>query len=104
MKTLFIGNLPYELKKKDLCKHLETLLPFPFVDLRIVLDRYSGRSKGYAFLDVDDKYYDVFVKCLKDEWYMGRQLVVGDGKQRQKKNNSSDYYQMLEGICLSNLW
>jgi len=86
MRTIFIGNLPFELNKKEVCQSIEALVsPIDFEDLRLKADRYNGKSKGYAFIDVEDRYYCLCTNSLRGKKVKGRQLVVGEGIPRRKK-------------------
>ncbi|MBU0976351.1 RNA-binding protein [Patescibacteria group bacterium] len=103
MRTMFIGNLPFELNKKEVCQSIEALVsPIAFEDLRLKTDKYTGRSKGYAFIDVEDRYYNLCVNCLKGEKVKGRQLVVGEGTPRHKKiinlTHPREYPQIFEKV------
>lgn len=52
-KKLYVGNFPFSWKEDDLeqafSKYKENI-----VDIKIIYDQYSGRSKGFAFITFDD--------------------------------------------------
>ena len=50
-KKLFIGNLPFEVNDAD----LRTVLAVAgtVVDARVVLNKKTGRSKGYGFVEME---------------------------------------------------
>lgn len=49
--TLFVGNLPYSVTEQDL-KDLFVRAGATVEQVRIVADLDTGRSKGYAFVEV----------------------------------------------------
>ncbi|MBN2056029.1 RNA-binding protein [bacterium] len=50
---IYVGNLSFETKDSDLKKLFET---YGVVDaVRIITDRDTGRSKGFAFIEMPDK-------------------------------------------------
>jgi cold-inducible RNA-binding protein len=52
-KKLFIGNLAFSLTEDQL---REIFAPFGnIVSLNIVMDKFSGRSKGFAFVEYDNE-------------------------------------------------
>ena len=50
MKTLYVGNLPWTIKDEDL---KQVFAEFGEVSSsRVVVDRLSGRSRGFGFVDL----------------------------------------------------
>jgi len=47
-EQVYIGNLPYRVSERDLKEYFSDY--GRIVDLRVVKDRKTGRSKGYAFI------------------------------------------------------
>lgn len=101
MKTIFIANLPFEMNKKEVCEQISLLLsPLSFQDLRLKIDKYTGISKGYAFIDVEDKYYWLCMEILRDSHIKNRKLVVGEGLPRAPRMNvvsrAQEFLQVFE--------
>ncbi len=51
-KRLFVGNLPYQVDDAILLRAFESQ-GFQVASARVVLDRETGRSRGFAFVDFD---------------------------------------------------
>ncbi|MFH0927057.1 MAG: RNA-binding protein [Candidatus Micrarchaeota archaeon] len=51
-KKLFVGNMPYSMTNEDLAKLFE---PYGQAEeVRLIMDRMSGRSKGFGFVTLAD--------------------------------------------------
>jgi RNA recognition motif-containing protein len=73
--NIYIGNLNYRVREEDLRRALEE---YGKVDsVRVIKDRDSGRSKGYAFAEMpeDDEAQNA-IRGLNEADLMGRQLVL----------------------------
>ncbi|MDR0796737.1 MAG: RNA-binding protein [Tannerella sp.] len=73
--NIYIGNLNYRVREEDLRRALEE---YGTVDsIRVIKDRDSGRSKGYAFAEMplDDEAQNA-IRGLNEAELMGRQLVL----------------------------
>jgi len=73
--NIYIGNLNYRVREEDLRRALEE---YGTVDsVRVIKDRDSGRSKGYAFAEMpeDDEAQNA-IAGLNEVELQGRQLVV----------------------------
>ena len=53
MKKLFVGSLPYSFKDEDLKKLFESY--GTVISARIVLDRETGRSRGFGFVEMSSE-------------------------------------------------
>jgi RNA recognition motif-containing protein len=52
MKKLFVGNLSWNATEDDLKKHFESA--GAVVSVKIVIDPYTGKSKGFGFVEMQD--------------------------------------------------
>ena len=79
---LFVGRLPYELTEENLRELFEKA--GAVVSAKVVMDRYTGRSRGFGFVEMsnqDDA--NTAMETLDGSEVMGRTIVV-------KKANDSD--------------
>lgn len=74
-KTLFIGNLSYEMSDKDLndlFREIKNVL-----DVRVAIDRRTGQPRGFAHADfVDIPSAEAAAEFLKTREFYGRKLRI----------------------------
>lgn len=74
-KTLFIGNMSFEMSDKDLndlFREIRNVL-----DVRVAIDRRSGQPRGFAHADfIDIPSAQKAMEVLKDKEIYGRRLRV----------------------------
>jgi len=81
MKKLYIGNLPYSI---DDTKLADLFAEFGEVISAVVItDKYSGRSKGFGFVELEDS-AAVAAMALDGKEIDGRNLKVSEAKPRQE--------------------
>ncbi|KAF9971064.1 hypothetical protein BGZ73_006025, partial [Actinomortierella ambigua] len=79
-KTLYVGNLPYTYRESDVDEMFKRFGKINKVT--VVLDQYTGRNKGFAFVEFDDRKdaedamekfngFDVDGRRLKLDWDIG---------------------------------
>ncbi|MBW4889462.1 RNA-binding protein [Mucilaginibacter sp. HMF5004] len=79
--NIFIGNLPYKIEESEL---MELFADYGEVtSLKIIIDRETGRSKGFGFAEMSDK--ESALKAIEDlnaaEIY-GRNIVVKEAEPK----------------------
>ncbi|WP_294534715.1 RNA-binding protein [uncultured Bacteroides sp.] len=79
--NIYIGNLNYRVKEGDLLQVMEEYGTVSSV--KVITDRETGRSKGFAFVEMDDDAASVAISKLNGAEYMGRTMVVKEAKPRQ---------------------
>jgi RNA recognition motif-containing protein len=79
--NIYVGNLPYSVTDDDL---RAAFAGFGEVaSAKIIMDRYSGRSKGFGFVEMDDdSAAQEAIKSLDDSDMQGRKLRVNQAKPR----------------------
>ncbi|MBN1555346.1 MAG: RNA-binding protein [Phycisphaerae bacterium] len=83
-KKLYIGNLSYDVDQSD----LEQLLGQygQVEDAVVIMDRMSGRSKGFGFVTMaDDDAATTAIAELDGKEYTGRALKVNEAKPREER-------------------
>ena len=84
-KTLFIGNLAFEMTDTDLNNLFKGIRNI--VDVRVAIDRRTGQPRGFAHADfMDVASATAAMKTLKEKEVYGRRLRVdfSDMSQNQK--------------------
>ena len=73
--NLYVGNLNYKVRESDLREVMEE---YGTVDsVRIITDRETRRSKGFAFIEIQDSSEaSNAINALNGSEYAGRPMVV----------------------------
>ncbi|MEZ4773877.1 MAG: RNA-binding protein [Bacteroidia bacterium] len=84
--NIYVGNLAYSLTEQDL---EEAFSEFGNVtSVKIVLDRDTGRSKGFAFVEMeDDDQGQEAINGLNDREMSGRRLKVNEARPKTNNND-----------------
>lgn len=79
--NIYIGNLNYRVREEDLKQVMEE---YGVVDsVKIIKDRDTGRSKGFAFVEMpDNKAAQRAIDELNEAEYEGRQMVVKEARPK----------------------
>ena len=79
--NIYVGNLNYRIREDDLRDLMEQ---FGTVDsVKVIKDRDSGRSKGFAFVEMqDDASAQRAIEELNDKDFEGRKMVVKEAIPR----------------------
>ncbi|MFP4344095.1 MAG: RNA recognition motif domain-containing protein [Anaerolineales bacterium] len=83
-KRLYVGNLSYDTSEDKLrevfSEHGEV------VDVALITDRYTGRSRGFAFVEMaTDEQAEEAINTLNGKTVDGRDLRVAEAKQREDR-------------------
>jgi RNA recognition motif-containing protein len=84
-KKLYVGNLPYKTTQEDL---KELFSKFGAVTSSILIsDKFTGRSKGFGFVEMDDEAADKATKEMNGYEMEGRKLVVNEARPMVPREN-----------------
>lgn len=73
--TIYIGNIAFTMSEDDLQKTFEEF--GTVTSAKIITDKYSGKSKGFAFVDMEnDDEGDAAVAALNGKDIGGRNVKV----------------------------
>jgi len=82
--NIYVGNLDFKVDENDLKKVFEEYGSVNSV--KIITDKYSGRSKGFGFVEMEDNAEaGKAVKELNGATLENREMVVNEA--RPKRNN-----------------
>jgi len=81
-KKLFVGSLPWAVNDDGLKKAFS---PFGnVVSATVVVDRRSGRSKGFGFVEMEnDSEAKAAIEALNGSELNGRNIVVNEAKPKE---------------------
>ena len=79
--NIYVGNLNYRVREDDLRQVMEE---YGTVDsVKIIKDRETGRSKGFAFVEMpNDAEGSKAIEELNEAEYEGRQMVIKEARPR----------------------
>jgi RNA recognition motif-containing protein len=81
-KNLYVGNLPFGTTNAD----LEQLFGQygQVAKAQVITDRETGRSRGFAFVEMSDG-AEAAIQALHDTEFQGRRLTVNEAKPREER-------------------
>ena len=87
--NIYVGNLPYSTTRED----LEALFgEFGAVDAaRVVMDRETGRSKGFGFVEMADEAGKAAIEKLNGSEIGGRKAVVNEARPREERPRTGGF-------------
>jgi RNA recognition motif-containing protein len=89
--NIYVGNLSYEVTEEDLQNAFEGFGQVESV--RIIKDNYSGRSKGFGFVEMSNNANaQSAIKDLNDKELKGRTLKVNTARPRTEKRGGRGGY------------
>lgn len=82
--NIYVGNLPYALTEDEL---REAFAAFGEVDsASIIMDKYSGRSKGFGFVEMSNQSEaEDAIKALNESALKGRNIRVNEARPRPRR-------------------
>lgn len=87
MKKIFVGNLAWRASEEDLRKLFEA--HGEVVSVKIVTDQYTGKSKGFGFVEMATADGAVAaIADLNDKPYLERNLRVSAAQDRPSEGRS----------------
>lgn len=83
--NIYVGNLSYDLTEEDIQNAFAAF--GEVVSVKIIKDQYSGRSKGFGFVEMSDKdQADAAINDLNGKELKGRALKVNISTPRADSN------------------
>jgi RNA recognition motif-containing protein len=90
-KRLYVGNLSYTMSSADL---EQLFAPFgTVVSAQVVMDRETGKSKGFAFVEMStDAEAQAAIAGLHEQKQGGRPLTVNEARPREPRPGGGGGY------------
>ena len=89
--NIYVGNLPYETTDDDLRAAFET--HGEVTSVNVIFDKFSGRSKGFGFVEMsDDAAANAAIKALDGSEMGGRNVKVNQARPREERAPRRDRY------------
>jgi cold-inducible RNA-binding protein len=82
--NIYVGNIPYGMSDDEMrdlfAKYGE------IISARIIMDRESGRSKGFGFVEMADQAMgEEAIKSLNGKDVLGRALRINEARPREER-------------------
>jgi RNA recognition motif-containing protein len=90
-KTVYVGNISYDITDQRLAELFQA--HGEVSDVRVVTDQYTGRSKGFAFVDMaTERAAEAAISALNGLMMDGRQLRVAEARPRKPRAHDAYTY------------
>ncbi len=87
MKSIYVGNLPYDVKEEAV-RHLFEAFG-TVASVKLISDRDTGRPRGFGFVEMADEEADAAAQGLDGKDFNGRNLRVNQARQRDHRGRGS---------------
>lgn len=89
--NIFIGSLAFSVKDDRLKEVFEQF--GEVTEARVITDKFSGRSKGYGFVDMPDaEAAKKAIETLNGNEIDGRPVVVNEARPREERERPARNY------------
>lgn len=84
--NIFAGNLSFSMTEAELRELFEE---HGTVDsVKMITDRETGRSRGFAFIEMENAGADAAIKALNGMDIQGRSIKVNQAEERKPRSNN----------------
>ncbi len=80
---LYVGNLAYEINDDDLATAFGEF--GEVVSAKVITDKYSGRSKGFGFVELEDEAASQAIAALNGVELKGRPIKVSESHPEEER-------------------
>lgn len=101
-KRLFVGSLPYSTGSAQ----LEELFgqAGQVISLNLITDKFSGQSKGFAFVEMSDADAEEAIKKFNGYELDGRKIVVNVARPKEDRPRNDDRRGNFQNKRPNNRW
>lgn len=86
---LYVGNLPFTV---DNAKLKELFAAYEVAEAALIIDKFSGRSKGFGFVTIaDDEAANKAISEMNGKDVEGRELKVSEAKPMEDRPPRRDF-------------
>jgi RNA recognition motif-containing protein len=86
---LYVGNLDYGVTSEQLGEHFAQA--GKVVEANVISDRYTGRSKGFAFVEMSsEEEAKKAIEMFNDKDFQGRNIVVNEARPKREPSFGRD--------------
>ncbi|MFH1386774.1 MAG: RNA-binding protein [bacterium] len=85
MKSIFVGNLPWSVTDADLSAKFAEF--GNVISARIVNDKFSGKSRGFGFVDMEDADAAKAIAALTGYKWGDREITINEAKPKSESRD-----------------
>lgn len=85
-KNIYVGNLPFSASEEEVRELFEEHGTVNSV--RLIEDRFTGRPRGFGFVEMDQDGGDAAIEALDGALFGGRPLRVNIAKERPQRDRN----------------
>ncbi len=85
--NIYVGNIPYKSSEDDLGNLFAEF--GDVTSVKIIQDKFTGRSKGFGFVEMADDAGGAAVEALDGFEHFGRNLRVSQANPREESDSES---------------
>lgn len=86
-KKLFVGGLSWDTTDASLSQLFSQI--GPVISATVITDRYTGRSKGFGFVEMqNDEDAERAKRELNGQMFEGRAIAVSEARPQQPRDNN----------------
>jgi RNA recognition motif-containing protein len=86
-KKIYVGNLSFDATEEQVN---EMFVQYGKVEsIAMIMDRESGRFRGFSFVEMEDSAANAAIKALNDTEVDGRVLRVNEARPREDRSGGS---------------
>ena len=79
--NIYLGNLNFQAKEEEIEELFQAF--GDVVEVKIIKDRYSGKSRGFAFVQMgSDEAGNKAIEELNETEFQGRKILVNQARER----------------------
>jgi RNA recognition motif-containing protein len=83
--SIYVGNVPWKATPEDISMLIAEKASVKVKDVRIVKEKGTGRSRGFAFVDIYHEDPENFIKQAPELVLEGRTLTIKYANERKPK-------------------
>jgi RNA recognition motif-containing protein len=80
-KTLYVGNLPWSINEVELKGKFSEITDV--LEVRLITDKFSGKSKGFGFVEVPDEDVEKVIKEMNGYNWADREITVNEARPKK---------------------
>ena len=83
MKSIFVGSLPWAVKDADLEAKFSEF--GAVTSARVISDKFTGRSKGFGFVDMEDDAAAKAIEAMNGYSWDGRAITCNEARPKTER-------------------